>query len=199
MPSDQDVIFRFNAVVKGIKNYYSGSTQQSVLRKFYFVLRKSAALTLAHRHKKKSTWWAFKKFGKDLTIVYKNKKNKELSVKFEIPSVSNVSWNLNSGKDSNTRDVLPVIQGVPVPRSLSIACSVFEFSCAVPNCPNQAKYWHYVKHQKKIKGKDHLKRILALTAKQIPVCAPHHYLIHSGKYDGPSLRKMKGYSLSDFD
>jgi hypothetical protein len=38
-----------------------------------------------------------------------------------------------------------------------------------------------------------------LTAKQIPVCAQHHHLIHSGKYDGPSLRKMKGYTLSNFD
>ena len=199
LPSDQAVIQRFNTVVRGIKNYYSGSTQQSVLSRFYFALRKSAALTLAHRHKKKSTWWAFKKFGKDLTIVYKNKKNKELSVEFIIPKASEVSWNLNSNIDSNTRDVLPVIQGVPVPKSLNIICSASELPCAVPGCPNQAKHWHHVKHQKKIKGKDYLKAILASTAKQIPVCAPHHYLIHSGKYDGPSLRKMKGYTPSDFD
>ena len=54
LPSDKDVIIRFNAVLQGIKAYYSGSTQQSVLSRFYFALRKSAALTLAHRHKKKS-------------------------------------------------------------------------------------------------------------------------------------------------
>jgi hypothetical protein len=163
-------------------------------------LRKSAALTLAHRHKKKSTWWAFKKFGKDLTIIYKNKKNKELSVKLEIPNASKVSWNLNSDTDCNTRDILPVIQGVPIPRSLDLICSASELSCTVPGCPNQARHWHYVKHQKKVKAKDHQKKIiLALTAKQIPVCTPHHHLIHSGKYDGPSLRKMKGYTLSDFD
>ena len=199
LPSDQAVIHRFNAVIRGIKNYYSGFTQQSVLSRFYFALRKSAALTLARRHKKKSTWWAFKKFGKDLTIEYKNKKNKELSVKLEIPSASKVSWNLNSKIDSNTRDVLPVIQGVPVPKSLNIICSASDLPCAVPGCPNQAEHWYHVKHQKKIKVKDHLKVILALTAKQIPVCTPHHYLIHSGKYDGPSLRKMEGYTISDFD
>ena len=56
LPSDQDVIYRFNAVIRGINGYYSGSTQKSVLSRFYFALRKSAALTLAHRHKKKSTW-----------------------------------------------------------------------------------------------------------------------------------------------
>ena len=199
LPSDQDVIHRYNAVIRGIKNYYSGSTQQSVLSRFYFALRKSAALTLAHRHKKRSTWWAFKKYGKDLTIEYKNKKGNEVNVKLEIPSASKVKWNLNSDTNSNTTDVLPVIQGVPVPKSLNIVCSASELPCAVPGCPNQAEHWHHVKHQKKIKGKDHQKHVLALTAKQIPVCKPHHHLIHSGKYDGPSLRKMKGYTPSDFD
>jgi hypothetical protein len=131
--------------------------------------------------------------------VYKNKRNNELRVKFENPTAFKISWNLESDTDSNTRDVLPVIQGVPVPRSLDIVCSAFELSCAVPGCPNQAERWHHVKHQKKIKAKDHKKILLALTAKQIPVCAPHHRLIHAGKYDGPSLRKMKGYTLSDFD
>lgn len=56
LSSDHDVIHRFNSVLCGIKNYYSGSTQQSVLSRFYFALRKSAALTLSHRHKKKSVW-----------------------------------------------------------------------------------------------------------------------------------------------
>ncbi|NNE32679.1 MAG: hypothetical protein HKN40_09940 [Winogradskyella sp.] len=199
LPSDQDVIHRFNAVIRGIKNYYSGSTQQSVLSRFFFALRKSAALTLAHRHKKKSTWWAFKKYGKDLTIVYTNKKKNEVTVKLEIPRASKVEWNLNSNTNSNTTDILPIIQGVPVPRSLNIVCSASELPCAVPGCPNQAEHWHHVKHQKKVKGKDRQKIVLALTAKQIPVCKSHHHLIHSGKYDGPSLRKMKGYTPSDFD
>ena len=91
------------------------------------------------------------------------------------------------------------IQGVPIPRSLDIVCSVSDLSCAVPGCPNQAEHWHHVKHQKKVKAKDHHKILLASTAKQIPVCTPHHRLIHAGKYDGPSLRKMRGYILSDFD
>merc|ERR1711862_263100 len=140
LPTDRAVMQRYNAVVRGIKNYYSGSTQQSVLSRFYFALRKSAALTLAHRRKKKSAWWSFKEYGKDLIIKYKNKKNKELTVKFEVPNASKVKWNLNSSTDSNTRDVLPVIQGVPLPRSLNLVCSASELPCAVPGCLNQAKH-----------------------------------------------------------
>lgn len=194
------MIHHFNSIIKSIKNYYSGSTQQNVLNKFYFTLRKSAALTLAHRHKRKSAWWSFKKFGKDLTIVYKNKEKKELSVKFKIPIASKIIWNINSNKYSNTNDILPTIQKVAVPRSLGIICSASELSCAVPNCLNKAKRWYQGKHQKKPKVKNHLEiLILSSTAKQIPICTPHYHLIHSGKYNGPSLRKIKGYTFSNLD
>ena len=199
LSSDQDVIHRFNSIIRGITNYYSGSTQQSVLSRFFFALRKSAALTLAHRHKKKSTWWAFKKFGKDLNIVYKNKKGKELNVNFVVPSISKVCWNLNSVLTINSYDVIPVIQGVPVPKTLNMVVSATDFHCSIPNCPNQASHWHHIKHQKKIKAKGHTKILAALTAKQIPVCTLHHKLIHSGKYDGPSLRRIKSFTISDFD
>ena len=134
-----------------------------------------------------------------MTIVYKNKSGKELSVFFDTPKSDKVSWNISTKSYNKISDVLPIIQGVPVPRSLNTVCSATELSCSVPNCPNQAEHWHHVKHQKKIKAKDRQKLIAALTAKQIPVCTLHHKLIHSGKYDGPSLRKMFGYTLSDFD
>lgn len=134
-----------------------------------------------------------------MTILYKNKSGKELSVSFNTPKSARVSWNISTKNYNKVSDILPKIQGVPIPRSLNIVCSAAELHCSIPNCPNQAKDWHHIKHQKKIKAKDYQKFIVALTAKQIPVCTFHHTLIHSGKYDGPSLRKMFGYTLSDFD
>lgn len=38
-----------------------------------------------------------------------------------------------------------------------------------------------------------------MAAKQIPICKRHHNLIHLGKYDGPSLRKLKGFTPEDFE
>lgn len=72
--------------------------------------------------------------------MYKNKRNKELSVQLDKPIVSKVSWNLNSGTDSNTCDILPVIQGVSVPRFFDVVSFVSEISCVVPGCPNQAEH-----------------------------------------------------------
>ena len=199
LPSAQSVIYHFNAIIKSIGDYYSGSTQKSVLNKFYFALRKSAALTLGYRCRNKSAPCAFETYDKDLTIQYTNKKKKEVIIQLNIPSYSTVKWNLNSNTNSNAVDVLPSIQGVSIPKTLNIICSASELSCAIPGCVNQAEHWHHVKHQKKMKGKDRQKHLLALTAKRIPVCKPHHHLIHSGKYDGPSLKKMKGYALFNFD
>jgi len=56
-----------------------------------------------------------------------------------------------------------------------------------------------VKHRKRIKGSHSQRAIYAYTAKQIPLCKNHHLLVHAGKYDGPSLRKLPGYTPSDFD
>ena len=38
---------------------------------------------------------------------------------------------------------------------------------------------------------------ILIFANQIPVCREHHIEIHNGKYDGPSLRKIKGYQIED--
>jgi hypothetical protein len=62
-----------------------------------------------------------------------------------------------------------------------------------------AAEWHYIRHRKKIRGPEGKRAISAYFAKQIPLCLAHHRLVHSGKYDGPSLRKLKGYTPSDFD
>lgn len=51
--SSVDIVRRYNAVIRGISNYYSLSTQQSVLYELFYTLRRSCALTLAHKHKKK--------------------------------------------------------------------------------------------------------------------------------------------------
>jgi hypothetical protein len=77
-------------------------------------------------------------------------------------------------------------------------CSASELDCCIPNCPNKASDWHHIKHRKKYKGSNYTNKLLSYTAKQIPVCKIHHQLIHSGKYDGPSLRKMKGFVPQDF-
>jgi hypothetical protein len=53
LDSPYEVILRFNSVIRGVAYYYSGSTYRSVLDRFYSTMKRSAALTLAHMHKKR--------------------------------------------------------------------------------------------------------------------------------------------------
>lgn len=51
---DAAIIHRFNNVLRSIGDFYSGSTQQLVLNRLYYALKKSACLTIAHRNSKRN-------------------------------------------------------------------------------------------------------------------------------------------------
>jgi len=196
--SDVDIVRRYNAITRGISNYYSLSTQQSVLYELFYNLRKSCALTLAHKHKKKSAKWAFDKYGKDLRIVVGDLKE---PVSFYLPSISKDMYGSKSKKkikEVSMCDLTMKIQGTTIPSTLHAVCHASELECCIPGCLNKASNWHHIKHRKNYKGSDSTRKLLSYTAKQIPVCKAHHFSIHSGKYDGPSLRKLKGFVPEDF-
>jgi hypothetical protein len=123
-------------------------------------------------------------------------------VSFYLPSISkDVSGSKfkKKSKEVSTGDLTLKIQGIAIASILYAVCHAFELDCCIPpSCLNKASDWHHIKHRKKYKGSDSTKKLFSYTAKQIPVCKPHHFSIHSGKYDGPSLRKLKDFILEDF-
>lgn len=54
LDNEYEIIQKFNSVARGIKYYYSCSTYRSILDRFWHNLKRSAALTLAHKNKKRS-------------------------------------------------------------------------------------------------------------------------------------------------
>lgn len=190
--TDYEIILRYNSVIRGIQYYYSCSTYRNVLNRFWHTMRRSAALTLAHKHKKRSAKWSFSNFGNELTVTNPKtgKKTKLLMPK----SGDKIKFN-----DGQINYMLAVPKGVSIPITLNVICSVSDLDCVIPNCTLKANHWHHIKHRKRIKGSNIQKAIYAYTAKQIPLCSTHYNLVHSGKYDGPSLRKLPGYTPSDFD
>ena len=186
-----DIILRYNTVIKGIEYYYSGSTFKSVLVRFWHTMKRSAALTLAHKFKKKSANWAFSKFGKELTVI--SPKNGK-AIKLLIPVSSKLEFKIG---DLSYMLVIPL--GAPVPITLNAVCSVEELDCAIPNCTLKANVWHNIRHRKCIKGFESKRCISSYFVKQIALCKSHKNLIYVGKYDGPSLRKLFSYTLSNFD
>lgn len=119
---------------------------------------------------------------------------KESTVDLEIPSLAKRSRKRSAG-DVNSISVLS-----PASKAYGSTYNVIkkasDLECCIPGCNAQAAEWHHIKHRKRY-GKGMLsgkkKSEVLVFARQIPVCKLHHNLIHSGKYDGPSLRKIGGY------
>ena len=84
----QDIVRRFKSVIQSIIHYYEGCGQRSDLYELLWMYKKSCALTLAHHHKLTSAQKAFQKYGKDLTVGYKDKNGKSLIADCSIPSLA---------------------------------------------------------------------------------------------------------------
>lgn len=185
------VVARYNSVVRGLVNYYRGSERASVMSELLHMLRRSAALTLAHQQKKGSASYAYARWGKALTVTTTNSKHQPFSVSFAMPSLAKDqrAW---MGGDVNelTRRALV---GFAYPKTMTLVQRASDLTCAIPGCGNTAAQWHHVKHRRRIGGGDWGHSQVVSAARQLPVCKSHHAAIHGGVYDGPSLKRLPGY------
>jgi len=202
LPDDYEVVKRFNAVMRGIANYYCGTEYPSALYELWELLRRSLALTLAHRHKKRTAKAAFQKWSRDLVVCYKVKKEgktERRSVNFEIPNISYGKFKRPGALQGEFSWLMHTTtpQGAVFPKTLSGIVSANELFCSIPHCPNMAKEWHHITPRKRLKRKNRRAIEVAYNTRQIPVCLAHHKLITNGKYDGPSLRKLPAYDAGN--
>jgi len=72
-----DILRYYNAILRGIWNYYAFVQNKRALGRVFWVIRKSCALTLARKYKLKTQRGAFERFGKLLTYNAKSSDNKE--------------------------------------------------------------------------------------------------------------------------
>lgn len=124
-----EVILRFNSVIRGVGFYYSGSTYGATLNRFYIAMKRSAALTLAHMHKKHSAKWALNKYGPELKVFSKTGKVATLL----IPEIENHIF-----RDGELQYALAIPAGTPLPNVLMAKSNVPELNCVIPNCTLKA-------------------------------------------------------------
>lgn len=68
MLEDAQIVQRYSAIIRGLMNYYSCINKRSELWKVLAVVRKSCALTIAHKHGLSSAARAYARYGPNLTI-----------------------------------------------------------------------------------------------------------------------------------
>lgn len=142
-------------------------------------MKRSAALTLAHKFKKKTAQWAFFEFGSKLIVV--NPKNKN-DIKLLLPIMDEHRFN-----DIKFNHLFVAPKSVSLIISLNIVCSGKELNCAIPSCIFKAKKWYSSNSRKHLK-RNSLERVISTySVKKIFLCLNHYNLVYSGKYDNSSL------------
>jgi group II intron reverse transcriptase/maturase len=194
------IIQRFNSVVRGLINYYSGSERLSDIYQVIYCLRRSAALTLAHHKKRLSASWAFKIWGPNLKVelpILSIGQDKVKTIEFLFPSLREHKSRWGSlNMDEVSREIIAG-SSLALGRAMTLVNSAEELQCSIPNCNNQASDWHHIRHRIKLKlaGSNSKNSFSEVHARKIPVCKKHHREIHTGKYHGVNLKKISGYEI----
>lgn len=176
-----EIISRYNAILRGILNYYKPVDNRNQLSYIVWILRFSAAFTLARKWNI-SPAKVFTKLGKFLTIKITNAKGKESQVSFASPKTlaRDRTFNLD-----NYLNFDPFRVKYYEVRSHH----VWDEPCSICGSTDNVEM-HHVKHVRKGKIVGFTALMSKLNRKQIPVCVNCHDKIHSGKYDGLSLKNI---------
>ena len=174
---DHVIVSHYRSLWLGIFNYYSGCTNRGRLQYIHYLLHMSCAMTLGHRHRM-SCSKIFKKHGKGLTVKIPHT-DKTVSFPYKTTwRLSEKEWFL--GKKFITFDRYANL----------VSRSSLGLSCAVCDSNVEPVEMHHVKHVRKQGyryGGFHQQMAL-LNRKQIPLCKNCHQRVHSGLYNGPSLK-----------
>lgn len=179
--SPAQIIKHYNDVYRGYANYYSFVDDKSLLNRIAYILKYSAALTLASKLRLRTKRKVFKRFGKNLTIHDENNK----------PIISFVGYK-HSKKEFKFGKARPLDPDKMILRSQRTD-NVTNAKDRVQRGGQGVKeklHMHHIKHLRKM-GRSTADNPLK-DRKQIPVCLECHIKIHKGKYDGMAIKSFPG-------
>jgi hypothetical protein len=180
--TDHDIVMSFNAVWRGIYNYYCVCDNAYKLSWVMYVLQYSCLMTLSHKHRR-SLPKTITVNGVFPTIKYKDANGREKKVRFWKPP----QWQMLKSASPRMLDMdqLNALTFKMTHSRLGSPCTV---------CGSSEKVeMHHLRALRK-GNKDITKgfnRILsAINRKQVPLCQKCHNEVHAGRYDGLSLSEL---------
>ncbi len=187
---DVDQLIRlYSGINRGVQNYYRFTDNWAHLQRIQYILQFSLAMTLGRKFKI-STPKVFKRFGKTLTYVIKDKEGKE---KKAVSFYLNHDW--AKDRDAFQSGKQTTIDLIRTEMSMRSRSTVTKPCCICGETRDTAHIvMHHVRHIRKLSAKRQatgFNRILRmLNRKQIPVCTACHDHIHRGTYDSLKLSDM---------
>jgi group II intron reverse transcriptase/maturase len=178
---DHVIVSHYRNLWQGIYNYYSGCTNRGRLQYIHYLIHMSCAMTLAHRHRTSSSK-IFKKHGKELKIKVPNK-NQTISFPYRN------NWRMSDRRWLKGKKILqPTLRYANL-----ISRSSLGLPCIICDSNQEPIEMHHVKHVRKNgeRYKGFTQQMALLNRKQVPLCKYCHKKVHSGLYDGPSLKSLQ--------
>lgn len=178
MLEDEKIVSRYSAIIRGILNYYSCINRRSDLWKVFAILRKSCALTLAHKHKINSAARVYAKYGPNLTV---RKLGKEVASLFYPKSLkTKIDFKTRQGVELPPSILDIEIDKVPGSHKSNLKTSMV---CEYEGCDVTSNLEaHHINPMVSIAKRNDLstfeKSLLQRKRKVVMLCKKHHYEIH---------------------
>lgn len=183
----EEIILRYNAVIRDYLNYYSFTNNRNMLQRIIWILRFSAVFTLARKWNI-SPKQVFRKLGSNLTYKIENKTPKRFKTKSYSLDLGNLTIQPMKFDLINCERIID-------PEKLKYFSTRSHFTLDKPCCVCGSASnveMHHIRHLRKDSSKENKLQVLfnQIKRKQIPVCRSCHMTIHAGKYDGRKLGKL---------
>lgn len=180
------ILSHYNAILRGIRNYYNFVDNPRDIKHLQYILQYSAAKTLCRKYQI-SLATLFEKHGISLAFtVYDKDSNPIRTGRLDLKK----SWSVNKFGFliGDERDILQIWSNFRTRSKLETECCI----CG----ETEDVEMHHVRHVRKGNPRGFNKVLSAINRKQVPVCRGCHTSIHGGEYDGLSLKDFKNPKLA---
>ena len=175
------IIQKYNYLWNGILNYYSFAYNRAQLNFIQYLILHSAACTLMNKLKLSSRAKVFKKFGKDLVVVKRNKAKLTKEIKFDSQKILKRLELFRVKKKNNIGLPYYIFDYALRTRNTQI------LECTICGTTSNIEM-HHRRPLKSSVTDNTLKGVIKnLTWKQIPLCRICHQKVHAGSYSGSGI------------
>ena len=172
-----DIIMYYNAVVRGIFNYYNFVSNRVNVSWIGWLIKESCGLTLAKKLKLRTLAAVFRKFGRDLGVnVNEDKRISFIDIKYR--TAINIAKTVNI-----TQDPLKNLEKV---WNAKFTKSKLNAPCVICGSTEEIEM-HHVRKIKDIKNPNSkldffTRQMAAINRKQVPLCKDHHTRLHNNTW-----------------
>lgn len=179
MLEDSQIVIKFSSIIRGFLNYFSCINKRSDLWKIFSVVRKSCALTLAHKHGISSAARIYSKYGPYL-IVRDTLRNVKTILFYPKSLKTKIDFNTRKNRIQYPAVLDIEIDQIPGSSKNNIKT---KYNCEYENCTEtlhlEAHHINPIANLSKRKDLSSFEKVLVRRKRKVVMlCKKHHLFLH---------------------